>query len=95
MRWIRWTQWGKDGMIGVGQMPMNEVNENLVRFSKKAHEVLEKTGADHVVYGLKLYDSSGELESVKFYMVPMDDEQFQKDVATLKGVTVYAVHAIR
>ena len=31
-------------------------------------------------------------EDIRFYMVPMTDEEFQKDVASMPGVRVYALH---
>ncbi|MBR3973035.1 MAG: hypothetical protein IKJ99_03675 [Oscillospiraceae bacterium] len=95
MKWIKWTQWESGGCIGIGQMPGREVEKNLQEFEKQAAKVLKETGADHVVYGMKLYDEDGELEEVKFYMVPIDDEKFQKDVASLSGCVIYALHARR
>lgn len=90
--WVRWSQWESGGMTNFGQMRVKDVDGHLRKFAKEAREVLQKTGADHVVYGLKRYDEDGDLEHVKFYMVPMNDEDFQKDVATLKGCTIYALH---
>ncbi len=90
--WVRWSQWDNGGMAGFGQMPLRDVGKNLREFAAKAKEILEESGADHVVYGLKVYDDDGTLDEVKFYLLPMSDEDFQKDVATLKGVTVYALH---
>ena len=90
--WVRWSKWESGGMTQFGQMPLREVAGHLRRFAEKAKEVLDKTGADHVVYGMKQYDADGELEHIKFYLEPMGDEEFQSDLATLKGVTIYALH---
>ena len=79
-------------MTQFGQMPVREVAGHLRRFAEKAKDALKETGADHVVYGMKQYDEDGDLEHVKFYMEPMDDEEFQSNVVTLKGVTIYALH---
>ena len=90
--WVRWSQWEQCGMTGFGQMPVKNVDGHLREFAKKAKEVMSETGADHVVYGLKLYDDDGDLEEVKFYMLPMSDDDFQSDVASLKGCAIYALH---
>lgn len=92
MRWVRWMQWGNEGMVGYGQMPISEVQKNLQKFELAAKELLAKSNADHVVYGVKHYSDDGELESVRFYMQPMDNRTFQKNVASLHGVTVCALH---
>lgn len=92
MKWVRFTQWLSDGIVSFGQMPMRDVEKNLQKFELEAAKLLKDSGADHVVYGMKRYDDDGELEEVKFYMIPMDDEKFQKDVATLGGVVIYALH---
>lgn len=90
--WVRWSQWECGGMIGFGQMPLKNVDGWLRKFAADAKKLLDETDADHVVYGLKIYDDDGDLDTVKFYMQPMTDNEFQEDVATLKGVTVYALH---
>jgi len=91
-RWIRWSQWGDGGMLAFGQMPVKEVDRWLREFGDRAKEIMDSTGADHVVYGMKLYDDDGSLEEVKFYLYEMGDEEFYKDVSTLKGCTIYALH---
>ena len=42
---------------------------------------------------MKYYDDNGELEEIRFYMTPMTDKEFQKDVASMPGVRVYALHS--
>jgi len=90
--WIKWKQWTEDGLVGFGQMPIKNVDKELYRFANEAANVLKSTGADHVLYGVKVYDENDELDEVKFYMLPMDDETFYKDVANKTGVVVYALH---
>lgn len=93
VKWVGWSQWENGaGMVNFGQMPSTDVEKNLQEFKKKAAQLLEKSGADHVVYGLKVYDDNDELESVKFYMHPMSDAEFQRNVATLTGCIVCALH---
>ncbi|WP_191396189.1 hypothetical protein [Flavonifractor sp. An306] len=91
-KWVRWTQWSAGGLVGVGQMPLYQVQQNLQRFEQMARKLLAEKDADHVLYGVKNYDDNGELEEIKFYLEPMDEERFERDVARVQGVTVYAVH---
>lgn len=94
MSWVRWSQWDACGMVAVGQMPVKDIQKNLQEFEKKAREILEKSGADHVVYGLKEYNDDGTLDEVRFYLQPMDEQEFDR-VAGMRGVQVYALHAAR
>mgnify|MGYP004620423671 FL=1 len=89
--WVRWSQWTGEGMVNFGQMPVRDIAKYLQAFEMDAKEVLEKTGADHVLYGVKQYED-GTLTEVRFYMIPMDDEQFEKDVANKRGIVVFALH---
>lgn len=89
--WVKWSQWTGEGMVNFGQMPVRDIAKYLQAFEVDAKEVLQKTGADHVLYGVKQYED-GTLTEVRFYMIPMDDEQFEKDVANKRGVVVVALH---
>lgn len=92
---VKWFYWGQNGLINYGQMRKCEVATALLEFEKQAKKVLERTGADHVLYGVKRYDENGQLEKITFYMEPMTDEQFEQNVASLNDCVVYALHAIR
>lgn len=89
--WVKWSQWTGEGMVNFGQMPVRDIAKYLQAFEVDAKEVLQKTGADHVLYGVKQYEDM-TLTEVRFYMIPMDDEQFEKDVANKRGVVVFALH---
>ena len=89
--WVKWSQWTGEGMVNFGQMPVRDIAKYLQAFEVDAKEVLQKTGADHVLYGVKQYED-GTLTEVRFYMIPMDDEHFEKDVANKRGVVVFALH---
>ena len=78
------------GRIEGGQMRWRDIQLNLQKFEREAKKLLDETGADHVVYGMKLYED-GHLKEVRFYLQPMDEEEFDR-VARLKGVMVYALH---
>ena len=89
--WVRWSQWTGEGMVNFGQMPVRDIAKYLQAYEMDAKEVIEKTGADHVLYGVKQYEGR-TLTEVRFYMIPMNDEQFEKDVASKRGVVVFALH---
>lgn len=95
MKWVRWSRWTDAGMVEFGQGPLNKLEESIREFEQDAKKVLEDTGADHVVYAVKYYDDNGELDEIRFYMIPMTDEEFQKDVAGKPGIRVYALHKMK
>lgn len=93
MKWVRWSQWENNTQIAMGQMPMKNIKANVLKFKEEAKRVLNNTGADHVLYCVKLFDEDDCLEEVKFYMLPMTDDEFHYQVACRSGIMVYAVHA--
>lgn len=95
MKQVRWSHWTDAGMVEFGQGPLNKLEESIREFEQEAKKVLEETGADHVVYAVKYYDDDEALEEIRFYMIPMTDEEFQKDVAGKPGIRVYALHKMR
>lgn len=95
MKWVRWSHWTDTGMVEFGQGPLNKLEESIREFEKEAMKVLEDTGADHVVYAVKEYGEDDELDEIRFYMIPMSDEEFQKDVASQPGLRVYALHKMK
>ncbi len=95
MKWVRWSHWTDAGMVEFGQGPLNKLEESIREFEKEAMKVLEDTGADHVVYAVKEYGEDDELDEIRFYMIPMSDEEFQKDVASQPGLRVYALHKMK
>lgn len=93
--WVKWSQWTDAGCTNFGQMRLEDVDKHLKEFGAEAKKMLDKIGADHILYGVKLYSDDDELEEVKFYMLPMSDEEFEKDVANKRGIIVYAHHKMR
>ena len=91
-RWIRWSQWSEGRMVDFGQMPIENVDKTLREFEAEAKKILEKTKADHVLYGVKRYDREGRLDEVRFYLKEMTDAEFEKDVASKPRFTIYALH---
>ena len=92
-RWIKWSQWDHSGRIAGGTMPLHYLEKHLREFGRKAEKLMNDVGADHVVYGMKRYGENG-LEEVRFYMEAMDEERFQKAIATMTDAVVYALHRI-
>ena len=93
--WVRWSYWPKVGPVEAGRMPRKKMQENLQKFEVEARKLLGETGADHVLYGRKLYDDNGELEELRFYLLPMSDEEFEERVVPLKNQQVYAIHKMK
>lgn len=91
MGWIRWTQWGEEGLVDRGEMPADRIQPALQEFAVEARRLLLKSGMDHVLYGIKIFEK-GFLSTVQFYMWPMTEEQFQKTTARLRNSQVYALH---
>lgn len=73
-------------------MTLSEAEKELLKFELAAKKLLDETGADHVVYGIKKYDDEGEIVDIRFYLEPMNDFRFQTDVAVMQNVRVYALH---
>ncbi len=93
--WVRWSYWSKVGPVEARRMPRKKMQENLQRFEVEARKLLAETGADHVLYGRKLYNENGELDELRFYLLPMSDEEFEERVVPLKNQQVYAIHKMK
>ncbi len=77
-------------MVDHGEMPVKDIQKYLQKFELEAKKILDQTGADHVLYGIKKYRGD-DLEEVCFYLLPVSDEKYD-DVAKLKNVVAYALH---
>lgn len=91
--WISWSYWPEVGEVEHGRAPYQEIMDLLRQYEAEAKKLLSSTSADHVLYGRKLYDKEGYLAEIRFYLLPMDDERFERDVVPLKNQLVYALHA--
>lgn len=89
---VRWSNYINNGPTEHGYMPLRQVQPTLVEYQNFARNVLRETGADHVVYGMKLYDKDGELSDVHLYMLPMDEKTFDRTAARCRNSIVYALH---
>lgn len=89
---VRWAAYGRYGRVGGGRMPASQVLPGIQKAEKKALKVLKETGADHVLYGMKIYDEEDRLQMVHFYMWPMQEEEFDKLATRSRNALVYALH---
>lgn len=86
---IRWSMKDPAGCVQRGQMPLSQLPGILRDFENSAAETLRRTGADHVLYAVKIYNTEDELTAVQFYMNPMSDEEFSKVAGKGRGTMVY------
>lgn len=89
---VRWCQYGDRRVIDKGQMLVSQIPHSLKAFEMAARKVMEYTGADHVLYGAKIYDKADTLASMQFYMMPMCDAEFQKITRRIHNSMIYALH---
>lgn len=94
-RYVKWSHVNQDGFVGKDWMLRSEVQNKIQEFEQAAKKILEDTGADHVLYAIKYFDDNCTLEEVKFYELPMTDEEFEDRVARQVRVQVYALHKHR
>lgn len=73
-------------------MPLSQVTKVLQSFERDAAEKLKTTGADHVLYAVKIYGADDQLTAVQFYMNPMSDEEFYRITGKVRGALIYALH---
>lgn len=90
---IRWSMKDLAGCVQRGQMPLSQLPGILRDFENSAAETLRRTGADHVLYAVKIYNTEDELTAVQFYMNPMSDEEFSKVAGKGRGTMIYALHS--
>lgn len=87
---VTWHQWDETGVIAYGNMSYPDAMKEMQEFELEAKKVLEETGADHVVYGSRKLTVYGW--EVNYYMIPMSDERFYKDIWRIKDRLIYALH---
>lgn len=76
---------------------MTEFEVLKTRFYKTALEELKKTGADHVLYGDKIYNEDGSIRIANLCIQALSDEEFNERVGSAAGkdIYVFAVHTDR
>lgn len=90
---VRFEQLNANGFVREGQMEVKDIPKTLLEFERKAKDLLDSTGADHVVYAWKRYgEQSGKLECISFYEgTTLDDNVFTERCGKIGGI-VYALH---
>ena len=91
-RWVKWKHFNQDGYVGKDYMLKSDVSAKIKEFEKIAENLLTETEADHVLYAIKYFDEYSILDEVKFYELPMSDDEFEYHVARQVRVQVFALH---
>lgn len=89
---IKWSSWSNPSVVEHGYMPIKKMSVCLANYYNAARKVLTATGADHVVYGMKMYGRDGKLAAMHFYMWAMKDAEFKRIMRNVRNAEVYAVH---
>lgn len=89
---VTWTMKDTTGCIRKGEMPISQIQKELLWFERQAAKEMKETGADHVLYGTKIYDNSDRLVTVQFCVLPMNDEEFYRLTGKARNVMIYALH---
>lgn len=89
---VTWTMRDTTGCIQRGEMPVSQIQKELLWFDRQAVKKMKETGADHVLYGTKIYDNNDRLVTVQFCMQPMTDEEFYRLTGKARNVMIYALH---
>lgn len=85
--WVKWKHWTANGLVAFGQMPKRDVGRELQKFEVEAANVLKKTGADHVLYGVKAYDGhrfAQSLGNAEMKWKHSEDEYFDFVLTSLR-----------
>ena len=86
-----------DGKCFIGGVLKKNIPTYKRDYRASARDMLEMTGADHVLYCLIEYDDVGEMTSARFYSgVGMSDDEFYDSVGNMAGdFFVGAVHKMK
>lgn len=87
------SMWTEKGPHRYWQAPMRDVWKEDMRRQIAAFVVLEKTGAECVLYEAKRYFDKETALEVRYYMEPMTKRELERRIAqNPKGFAVYAVY---
>lgn len=89
---VAWTMKDTTGCIRKGKMSISEIQKELLKFERDAAEKMRETGADHVLYGTKIYDNNDRLVTVQFCIQPMSDKEFYRLTGKTRNALIYAIH---
>lgn len=89
---IAWSMQDRKGCSRKGQMTVEQMRKELLWFERQAVKTMKETGADHVLYGMKIFNRDNELVTVQFCILPMSDAEFRRLTKKINNVMVYALH---
>ena len=89
---VRWSRWNwNTGDVDKGVMEEREILPSMARRAKEAAEIMKRSEADHVLYGMTIYDGYRPV-AVHFFMWPMGQKQFDQVARRCRCAMVYAIH---
>lgn len=91
-RMISWSIRDTAGCRQRGQMQISSLPAVMRKFEREAVEKMKTSGADHVLYAVKILGTDNRLATVQFYMNPMSDKEFYKVTGKVRGAIIYALH---
>ena len=94
-RLVRWSQWDGAELVMVGQLYMDQIKKQLAAYEARAKQVVERSGFDYIVYGLKVYNPNSdltELVEVRFCSIGMSNEEYKTYVEERPNMVVLAAH---
>lgn len=89
---VTWSMRDTTGCIQRGNIALSQIPRVLLEFEREAASLMKRTQADHVLYGMKIYDTNNRLETIQFYMEPMGDEEFYRLTGRVQRAMIYALH---
>lgn len=91
-RWVPFRRWSNGVITGAGQIEAKQIPDKLSEYRGAAAAIMKATGAAHVLYGIKDYDSNGEIKMFQLYLEQMDDQKFNAFAENTGNSMVYALH---
>lgn len=89
---VKWSLMDTTGCKQRGEIELAQIPSTLLWFEREAAKIMERTGAAHVLYGIKIYGADDCLKTVQFYMKPMEDEEFYRLTGRVRNAMIYALH---
>lgn len=89
---VKWSLWDTTGCKQRGEIELAQIPGVMRSFEHEAARIMKRTGVDHVLYGIKIYDQNDRLKTVQFYMNPMNDDEFYRLTGRVRNAMIYALH---
>ena len=75
-----------------GEMDLHDIGSVLRYQEEKAKKLMEDEHADHVVYGMRMYDKKDRPVLLQLLLYPMNECMFDTFSRHCRGAIVYALH---